>query len=153
MLIFHYIDSVTDVSLHVICGIIMQCACALLQVWSGISLGCHTTSDPHVHNVLLFCGDLPVLDLSVRLYRHSSSTLYGSADGVRASVTVFTHSVHGQSTVTKHIPYGFIPPLYRLPTSTLYSGSSPLFILLPPLGGVELGSLERTPKPTSSPTP
>ncbi len=52
-----------------------------------------------------------------------------------------------------HYTLLIIPPLERLPTSTVYSNCGLLFIVLPRLAGVELGSLESTPKSTRSPTP
>ncbi len=94
-------------------------------------------------------GDLSVLDPTVCLYWHNSSVLCQSTDVLCASDTWLTHStslsVGRDETHSVTGKYAFIMPAY------FYSTFRRL-LLLPPLGGVELGSLEPTPKSTSSPT-
>ncbi len=114
--IFQYMHFVTDVSLNVMCSIIIKRACVLSEAY-------------------LRCSTLLWRSTGIRPLPSAFSDTtppYGVLHKASVQVISFWPIVlHGYSGVMKHTPYGFIPPVWRLPASAVYSDSRALFIVLP----------------------
>ncbi len=132
--------------LNVMCVIIMKCAYALSEVYLRCLMEPRNKRSTFTEcNSIVaicrcwICGD--------GIYRPRIPVQQLKFISTKASVQVITCWWN-----THYTAYtSFI--MLRLPTSTVLSDSRPFFIVLPPLGGVELGYLDRTHKSTRSPTP
>ncbi len=143
-------DFVTDVSLNVMCGIIIVRLCS-----SEVYLKCprlpwnkpFTCTQCNRFVTIYQCWTLqsPTTGITTPLYIFLQNSSVQETPCWLIVHVLRSGSVRRDETHTIRV--------YTSCNTPVFSDSRPLFIVLTPLGGVELGSLERTPKSDRSPTP